>query len=187
MGRLLDRLDWRLGKVDVFAETARAEELEFDWLYKVLDALDKNMTLSETTEDAIARKEAWFGVELNEGKRLNDRVAVLVAKHRGQGTTTEAFIRNVALSFEYGDIFVDDSSAAYTVVIIFNDVMGVPANLDDFYAAINEVMPAHLAVDFVFRYLTWDMYEGYNRAWDEWEAVNVTWDELEVYDGKVGA
>ena len=187
MGRLLDRLDWRLGKVDVFAETARAEELEFDWLYKVLDALDKNMTISETTEDAIARKEAWFGVAPDASKRLSDRVAVLVAKHRGQGTTTEAFLRNVALSFDYGDIFVDDTTADYTVLIIFNDVMGVPANLDDFYAAIMEVMPAHLAVDFVFRYLTWDMYEGYNRTWDEWDAVHVTWDELEVYDGKVGA
>lgn len=187
MGKLLERLDWRLGKIDLFSELVKAEEMEFDWLYKLMDALDKNMTLSETTEDAIARKEAWFGVASDDSKRLSDRVAVLVAKHRGQGTTTEAFLRNVALSFEYGDIFVDDTTADYTVVITFNDVMGVPANLDDFYAAIGEVMPAHLAVNFVFRYLTWDMYEGYNRTWDEWEALNLTWDELEVYDGKVGA
>ena len=69
-------------------------------------------------------------------------------------------------------------------MITFNDVMGIPPNLRDFEDAITEVMPAHLLVNFIYRYLTWDMYESYNRTWDAWDALNLTWDELEVYDSK---
>lgn len=184
MNRLAKRLDPRLDKVDVFHELTEAEALEFGFLDDALTDLENDMALTTTPARSIARKEGWYGVLPDESKPLSDRIAVIVAKHRGQGTTTPAFLRNVARSFQYGDINVDDESVPDTVVITFNDVMGIPPNLRDFEGAIMEVMPAHLLVNFIYRYLTWDMYEAYNKAWDEWEALGLTWDEMEVYDGK---
>lgn len=184
MNRIARRLDPRLDAVRLFHELTEAEALEFGFLDKALEELEDDMALSTTPLRSIGRKEAWYGVASDESKPLSDRIAVLVAKHRGQGTTTPAFLRNVAMSFQYGDINVDDESVPDTVVITFNDVMGIPPNLRDFEDAITEVMPAHLLVNFIYRYLTWDMYESYNRTWDEWDALNLTWDELEVYNSK---
>lgn len=182
--RLARRLDPRLDEVALFHELTEAEDLEFGFLDSELVDLENDMALSTTPARSIARKEAWYGVVSDERKPLSDRIAVIVAKHRGHGTTTPAFLRNVARSFQCGDINVDDESVPDTVVITFNDVMGITPNLMDFENAIMEVMPAHLLVNFIYRYLTWDMYESYNRTWDAWDALNLTWDELEVYDSK---
>ena len=181
MNRLTRRLDPRLDKIDAFRELTDAESVEFEHHDAALKDLESNMTLSGTTASMIDRREAEFGIVSNASKPIEQRRAALVAKFRGQGTTTKAFIKNVALSFEYGDIDIIDDEEPYTVHIIFESVMGVPPNMDDFIETLEAVKPAHIAFVYTYKYNTWDDFEAFHHTFDEWEAIHVTWDELMTY------
>lgn len=181
MNRLTRRLDPRLDKIDAFRELTDAESVEFEHHDAALKDLESNMTLSGTTASMIDRREAEFGIVSNASKPIEQRRSVLVAKLRGQGTTTKAFIKNVALSFEYGEIDVVDDQEPYTVHIIFESVMGVPPNMDDFIATLEAVKPAHISFEYIYKYNTWDDFEAFHHTFDEWEAIHVTWDELMTY------
>lgn len=181
MNRLTRRLDPRLDKIDAFRELTDAESVEFEHHDAALKDLESNMTLSGTTESMIDRREAEFGVVSDASKPLSQRRAVLIAKLRGQGTTTPEFIKNVALSFQYGEVDVVEDEAPYTVRIVFESVLGVPPNMQDFINSLEEVKPAHLVFEYVYKYNTWDMLEAFHKTWDEWADVNITFDELMTY------
>lgn len=181
MNRIAKRLDHRLDDIALFHDLTEAESKEFDLLDGEMDALESNMTLSGATVRYIGRREAEFGVASDPSKPIADRRAVLVAKLRGQGTTTPEFIRNVAASFQYGEVSVDETSAPYVVNIIFESVLGVPPNMDDFIRALEEVKPAHIIFNYTYKYNTWDDFEAFHHTFDEWEAIHVTWDELMTY------
>lgn len=181
VNRIAARLDPRLDKITHFHELTEAESVALDKLDDEVKELEANMTLTNTTLSQIARREAEFGVVSDTTKPLAQRRSVLVAKLRGQGTTTKAFIKNVALSFEYGEIDVVDDQEPYTVHIIFESVMGVPPNMDDFIATLEAVKPAHISFEYIYKYNTWDDFEAFHHTFDEWEAIHVTWDELMTY------
>lgn len=181
MNRIAKRLDPRLDEITLFHELTNAESLEFDHLNNELAEVESNMTLSGTTLRCIDRREAEFGVASDSKKPIEQRRAVLIAKLRGQGTTTPEFIKNVALSFQYGEVDVVEDEAPYTVRIVFESVLGVPPNMQDFINALEEVKPAHLVFEYVYKYNTWDMLEAFHKTWDEWADVNITFDELMTY------
>ncbi|MED9781146.1 MAG: putative phage tail protein [Peptococcaceae bacterium] len=181
VNRIAERLDPRLDKITHFHELTEAESVALDKLDDEVKELEANMTLTNTTLSQIARREAEFGVASDNTKPIVQRRAVLIAKLRGQGTTTPALIRNVAASFEYGEVSVDESSAPYTVRIIFESVIGIPPNMEDFIRTIEEVKPAHLVFEYVYRYNTWDMIEAFEKTWDEWEALDITFEGLMTY------
>lgn len=181
MNRLAERLDPRLDEIPHFHELTEAETVALEVLDAELKDLENNMTLSNTTETQINRREAEFGVVSDPSKPIEQRRAVLVAKLRGQGTTTPEFIRSVAASYQYGEVSVDETSAPYTVQIIFESVIGIPPNMDDFVKTIEEVKPAHLVFEYIYKYNTWDMIEAFEKTWDEWEALDITFDGLMTY------
>lgn len=181
MNRLAERLDPRLDEIPTFHELTEAESFEFDNIREIIDEAELNMTLSHTTESKIEDREYEFGVISDPSKPIEQRRAVLVAKLRGQGTTTPEFIRNVAASYQYGEVSVDETSAPYTVQIIFESVIGIPPNMDDFVKTIEEVKPAHLVFEYIYKYNTWDMIEAFEKTWDEWEALDITFDGLMTY------
>lgn len=181
MNRIAKRLDPRLDEIALFHELTDAESLEFDHLNNELAEVESNMTLTGTTERCIDRREAEFGVASDSKKPIDQRRAVLIAKLRGQGTTTPEFIKNVALSFQYGEVDVVEDETPYTVRIVFESVLGVPPNMQDFINALEEVKPAHLAFEYVYKYNTWDMLEAFNKTWDDWADTGVTFDELMTF------
>lgn len=181
MNRLTKRLDYRLDKVDAFRELTDAEVVEFEHLDGEMADMESNMSLSGTTARQIDRREAWFGIASVASKPLAQRVSVLLAKLRGQGTTTPAFIKNVAKSYQYGEVEVVEDEVPYTVRIVFESILGVPPNMDDFKATMEEVKPAHLVFEYIYKYNTWDMLEAFHKTWEEWAATGVTFEGLMTY------
>lgn len=184
LNRIAKRLDLRLDDISLFHELTEAESKEFAFIDGVVGELEKNMSINGTTESNIARAEGDFLVTPDNRKTLQDRVSILLAKLRGVGTTTPAMVKNLARSFEYGEIEIDEESKEDVLIIRFTSIYGTPPNMVDFIAALTEILPAHLLLEFIYKYLTWNDYESYNRTWDEWDALNLTWDELEVYNSK---
>lgn len=186
MNRLAERLDPRLDEIPTFHELTEAETFEFDHVREIIDEAEQNMTLSHTTESKIEDREYEFGVVSDPAKPIEQRRAVLIAKLRGQGTTTPAAVLNIAASFDFGEISIDESSAPYTVRIVFEEFRGIPPNMADFIAALEEIKPAHLVFEYVYKYNTWGDYKSFHKTIGEWEEMGMTWGWIKTYQPEDG-
>lgn len=86
-------------------------------------------------------------------KPYSQRRERIISKLRGHGIVNKAYLEDVAESYYGGDIDITNSAATYEFTVSFISTFGVPENLDDIKAAIEDVKPAHLAVLWAFRYL----------------------------------
>lgn len=118
--------------------------------------------------------EQTLGITVEQGKDLEYRRSRIRSKLRGSGVTTVALIESVAESFSNGDVAVTEYPQAYRLEIKFVGTIGIPPNLEDLTASLREILPAHLAWDYVMVYNTWDVTAQH--TWDElrqrtWEQV----------------
>lgn len=125
--------------------------------------------------------EKFFGIQINESKETEYRRSVVKSKMRGASTVTVNLIQNVAESYENGEVDITENPSNYSFDVKFVGVRGIPPNLDDLKAAIEEIKPAHLAVTYTFTYITWDEFDTYKHQWDEWDKKNLTWNQFEQY------
>lgn len=124
-------------------------------LEQLVEELGKQLYI-DTATWGIERWERLYGIATNKNKNISFRRTLVKAKMRGTGTTTISLIKNVAESFVNGDVDVVEHNDEYRLEIIMISVIGIPPNMDDLKLAIEEIKPAHIAVDYTFRYRTHD-------------------------------
>ncbi|MNJ50809.1 hypothetical protein D3C77_460970 [compost metagenome] len=59
----------------------------------------------------------------------------------------------MAEAYDGGTVDVSFQPAEWSFTVKFIDTIGIPPNLDDLKAVIEEIKPAHLAVEYEFSYL----------------------------------
>lgn len=118
--------------------------------------------------------EQTLGITVEQGKDLEYRRSRIRSKLRGSGVTTVALIESVAESFSNGDVAVTEYPQAYRLEIKFVGTIGIPPNLEDLTASLREILPAHLAWDYVMVYNTWDVTAQH--TWDELRQRS--WDDV---------
>lgn len=96
--------------------------------------------------------EKALGLKNGTEKQIEFRRSRVVAKLRGRGTTTVALIQEVAESFSNGEVDVAEVAEEDRLEIRFIGGIGIPPNLDDLKETLNEIIPAHLAWDFVIAF-----------------------------------
>ncbi|WP_432355328.1 putative phage tail protein [Sporosarcina sp. A2] len=133
---------------------------------------------SPLTADAlkIVRWEVVYGIEPNPNKPISERRSVVTAKIRGVGTVTPALVKFTAESFEFGQVEVLEDEGGVTITFVSE--LGVPPDLDDIRKALRDLIPAHLMIDFVFKYVTYDMASEHYATYDELIAQGRTYDEV---------
>lgn len=153
---------------------------EIDLLYQALD---------ETLDQFFVRTATWglgyweqeLGIETDRLKPVEQRRAVVESKLRGAGKFSGRLVANVAEAYAGGKVDVSFQPEAWSFTVSFVDTMGIPPNIDDLKRAIDELKPAHMAVEYEYRYLIWDDLDNKRITWDELDAASLTWNELEVW------
>ncbi|MGF9711614.1 YmfQ family protein [Paenibacillus naphthalenovorans] len=163
VGNILDR------------EATEIGQLNAD-IYDVL-----NQFFIDTATWGLAYWERVCGIPTDLAKPIEQRRSVIRSRLRGIGTVTVALIKNVAEAYDNGEVEVTENVAAYTIGIKFIANRGVPENLEDTRAALREIIPAHLAIEFSFTYLQWDELDAQGFTWDTLDARLFTWDDFETY------
>lgn len=139
------------GFVKEFVELIKADAEQLakldDWMEEAVD-----QSFVETATWGLQRWEKIFNIPTVETKPSEQRRAVIKAKIRGAGVTTIALIKEVAESWYNGEIEVTEE--ALKVIIKFNSNFGVPSNIGDVETALREIIPAHLMIDYLFKFLT---------------------------------
>ena len=65
------------------------------------------------------------------------------------------------------------------VEVRFPDVPGIPDGYEEMREIIEDILPSHVEIAYVFWYITWAMMEERFRTWGDIEALDLTWEALE--------
>ena len=65
------------------------------------------------------------------------------------------------------------------VEVHFPDVPGIPDGFEELCKIIEDILPCHLDIKYVFWYVTWAMLEARFDTWSALEARGLTWGEIE--------
>lgn len=131
----------------------------------------------------LDRWESICGIKTDVTKPDDQRRSVILSKLRGVGTVTAALVESVAESFANGEVALTEDSATYTVEIAFVSTLGIPPNLADIQQAIRDILPAHLAVNFVFVFISFGTLEGYGKTFGQIETAGLTFESLSSWGG----
>lgn len=142
-----------------YYETSRVMKADVDSKGTELDslftALDEtlNQFFVKTATWGLDRWESELGIQTELEKPIEQRRALVESRLRGAGNFTGRLVKNVAESYDGGTVNVTFEPAEYSFTIQFIDTIGIPPNLEDLKAVIEEIKPAHMAVVYEFSYL----------------------------------
>lgn len=132
----------------------------------------KGVLFDECSEAVLRIYEKEAGVT-PQSTSLADRRSAVMAKWISDGVPSLKMIQKVADSWSLGK-----TRCSYTNLVIsveFAD-KGIPTGINDLMAAIEDVKPAHIAVNYIYRYNTWNDVNTMTWA----NASNVTWEEITI-------
>lgn len=136
-----------------------ADGSELDLLQQAFDETLQQLYV-QTATWGLDLWEAELGIGTDREKPISQRRSAIISKIRGTGTVTIELIQNVAQAYEHGTVTVKQQPALYQFTVQFVDTLGLPPNLDDLKDAIEDIKPAHLAVQYSFRYLSISEIQG---------------------------
>ncbi len=135
----------------------------------------------DTATWGLTQWERICGIPTDEAKPLHQRRSVIKSKLRGVGTVTVGLVKDVAEAYDNGEVDVTEDPVGYAVTITFVSNHGVPDNLDDIRQALQEIIPAHLAIYFAFTYMTYEALDTYSLTWANVDAKALNWADWETY------
>lgn len=103
----------------------------------------------------LTRYENMLGLETDLMKSDRYRRERISAKSVGAGTTTKELVEHISQSFTNAETEVTEIAEEYTVIIRFTGTAGMPGNIADIKAAIEEAIPAHLKVIYEYIFNTY--------------------------------
>lgn len=139
-------------EIEEFVQIMDAEDIEFDELNAAIVDTFRQFH-PETATWGIKYWEKDLKIISMPSKPIEQRRSVVISKMRGSGKVSASMIKNVADSYDRGEVDVTVFPSEYYFVIRFIGTLGVPSNLQDLKDAIEEIKPAHLEVRYKFRYL----------------------------------
>lgn len=173
--RLIDYLPEDYKKSAAVVQLQDAIQSEWDNLDQAVEALEEQLFI-DTATWGIGYWESVCGITQNLSKDIQFRRSAVKAKLRGTGTTTVAMIQNVSESFVNGEVAVVEHNDQYRFDIEMLSVIGIPPNMEDLKAVIEEIKPAHLDYRIIIKYNTWGMVKDAGYTWGM--SAQRTWKDM---------
>lgn len=166
-------------KSKVFKQLFDSIETECTRLKNEIKLIENQFFVILADKD-IQSHEQDVGLVPDTSADIETRRGRVLSKLRGTGTVTKTMMKNVAASFVNGDIEIIEYPSEYCFAIKFTSKTGVPYNLSDIQSMIEEIKPAHLAVEYIFTYRLWqDVLDELGT----WQTVNnYTWQEMLTFE-----
>jgi hypothetical protein len=158
-----------------------AEGEQFDQLRIDLEEQLNQRFASTATWDLPAWEEE-LGIVPPAGQSISERRAVIRSKMRGIGKFSGRLIKNVVEAYDNGvvDVAFDPPTGTFTVTFV--STWGIPPNYADAVRLVEEIIPAHLLVEFAFTYLSFGVLESAGLTVGELESEGLTYGQLESWN-----
>lgn len=168
-------------KSKVMNDLIHSIENKFERL-KTETALTENQFFVILSDRDIKNHEEDVGLVPDTSADIETRRGRVLSKLRGTGTVTKTMMKNVAASFVNGDIEIIEYPSEYCFAVKFTSKTGVPYNITDIQTMIEEVKPAHLAVEYIFTYRLWQDILDEIQIWTT--AKNYSWEWMLTFEVK---
>ena len=165
---------------DIVKAFMESSSIEVDTIKAYVEDLSKNLYVKTATW-GLDLFEEELGLVTDKSISYEERRERILAKKRGNGTTTKAMIKNTAEAFSGGEVEVIEDFNDYSFVVKFVGIKGIPKNLTLFKNMIEEIKPAHLNYELAFTYTVWNMVMATDNTWSDFNSK--TWVELMTYEG----
>lgn len=155
---------------DITKHIARISQTQIENVEIKITDIQSNIFLDTSTWGMdIFEKE--LDIKYIEDKTIDERKAIISAKWRGAGKLTLELIQDTVKAYTTNVVSVRFNG---TIIIDFSDKIGVPNDVDSLFKSIEDIKPAHLGVDYVFRYRTWGELKPFT-----WQTVgNYSWKDV---------
>ncbi len=154
--------------------TAALERLSAD-----ISELERDMFIATTAD--FSRHETDVGLAPISADTETKRARV-ISRLQGTKLLTLAELERIVTDFDKTGCTIKEDYANYTVTIIFSGRKGQPYNFEQIRAAIDELKPAHIKIDYEFMKNTWSDMRDKLGIWAN--AKQFTWSGASVYDGR---
>lgn len=125
--------------------------------------------------------EEALGIVTVESDSYEIRRSRVLAKWRGVGNFSADLVKSVCEAFTNGEVAVAFNVATSVVTVTFMGVRGIPPNLSDLQAQIENLVHAHLGLAWAFTYLIYDELRTSGHTYDQLKAHNLTYDQLKTW------
>ena len=178
---MLEEMPGYYRKSKVMNDLIHSIENEFERL-KSETTLTENQFFVILSDRGIKSHEEDVGLVPDTSADIETRRSRVLSKLRGTGTVTKTMMKNVAASFVNGDIEIIEYPSEYCFAVKFTSKTGVPYNIVDIQAMIEEIKPAHLAVKYIFTYRLWQDILDEIQIWTT--AKNYSWEWMLTFEVK---
>ena len=177
---LLDYLPSFYHNSNIIKSFIDSNSIEANILKDYVEDLNNNLYVKTATW-GLGLFEEELGLTTDKSISYEERRERILAKKRGNGTTTKAMIKNTAEAFSGGEVEVIENFSDYSFIVKFVGIKGIPKNLTLFKNMIEEIKPAHLNYELAFTYTVWSMVMATDNTWNDFSSK--TWVELMTYEG----
>ena len=178
---MLEKMPGYYRKSKVMNDLIHSIENEFERL-KQETILTENQFFVILSDRDMKNHEENVGLVPDTSADIETRRGRVLSKLRGTGTVTKTMMKNVAASFVNGDIEIIEYPSEYCFAVKFTSKTGVPYNIADIQAMIEEIKPAHLAVEYIFTYRLWQDILDEIQIWTT--AKNYSWEWMLTFEVK---
>jgi len=160
-----------------------AAELEsigaaLDAVAKKLEEVHRQADLTVAGEEGLTKVERLFArCPVTENPEQMRKALAALLRIGGDSFTPTAL--NDTLTGCGLRVTVSEADEPQSVEVHFPDVAGIPDGFEQIRTAVEEILPCHLAVEYLFWYINWDLLERQFSSWESLEKQNLTWTELE--------
>ena len=163
LGAELDAMGWALDRVEEHLEDIQREMCLITARDEGLENMGRLFAHRPVTQDA--------------GKMAQ---ALAALNRIGGDSFTLAAINNTIVGCGL-NAAVAETNDPGTVNVRFPNVPGVPAGFQEISRIIEDILPAHLQVQYLFWYVTWEEMEEKELTWQRIHDKALNWQELQVF------
>lgn len=120
---------------------------------KLINAVEDHLQQLDvaTATWGLSLWETRYGITPPKTADIAARRSNILSRMRGTGTATTALVQSVADAWKNGEVKVGET--AESVILTFVNTMGIPDDINALVRAVRAVVPAHLLIEYDFRYL----------------------------------
>lgn len=175
--KLIDYVPPYYGELLESSEILSVEDVEFSRLNASIDDLLLQFNVSTATW-GLREWERICGIATDNGKTVSERRSNVKARLRGYGVVTVEHIKSISDGYYGGQTDIVERFADYTIVIKFTSSYGIPPNLSDLQEVLREIIPAHLVIEYEFKFVTYDILKQTYATYDVVAATGFTYSDL---------
>lgn len=154
-----------------------AVEAELERLQAERDKMKKE-AIAETAEDYLEVWERSVALPSDTDLSVSQRQSRVVARLRQMDTTTVERVKIIVEAYANGEVEVTENFSEYTVTVEFVGLLGRPDNMEGIIEQLNRLIPAHLQVNYSYKWRTWGDVLNSGKTWGELVDAGYTWRDL---------